>query len=135
MVVADTSVWIEYFSGGEESVRAALRALIRSGQAVVVGVVLAELLQGCRTKKDSAMILSTLTGLRFLETNFSTWQRTGELGSSLQQRGITLPISDLVIASAAIEHDCPVFTLDAHFRQIPGVRLHRPARVTKRSRK
>jgi predicted nucleic acid-binding protein len=72
VVIADTSVWIEYFKGGEESVRAALRVLIRAQQAVLVGVVLAELLQGCRSPKEAETILSHLAGLRFLETRFST---------------------------------------------------------------
>ncbi|MFQ5881585.1 MAG: PIN domain-containing protein [Candidatus Methylomirabilales bacterium] len=131
MVIADTSVWIEYFTGAHPSVRAALRTLIRSEQAVLVGVVLAELLQGCRTRKETDTILSTLTGLRFLATNFTSWRRTGELASSLRRKGITLPLSDLIIAAVALEHECQVFTLDTHFRQIPGVKVYRWPRPRK----
>ena len=129
MVVADTSVWITYFAGADPPVRAALRGLIRSGQAALVGVVLAELLQGCRTPDEAETILSNLSGLRFLETTFMSWKRTGELGSSLLRKGITLPFSDLIIASVALEHACEIFTLDSHFRQIPGVKLYRPPRT------
>lgn len=124
MVIADTSVWIEYFKGGEERVRATLRGLIRAEQAVLVGVVLAELLQGCRSSKEADTVLSTLAGLRFLETTFSTWKRTGELSASLRRKGVTLPLSDLLIATLATEHRCQVYTLDPHFEQIPGLALH-----------
>lgn len=87
MVIADTSVWIEYFRGRHEPARAALRALIQMEQIALVGMVLAELLQGCQTPKEANMILTTLTGLRFLETSFSSWKRTGELSFSLRQKG------------------------------------------------
>ncbi|PWB78756.1 MAG: hypothetical protein C3F08_08155 [Candidatus Methylomirabilota bacterium] len=91
MVIADTSLWIEYFKGGDEPARAALRKLIRTEQVVLVGVVLAELLQGCRSSHEAHTIISNLTALPFLEAGFSTWKRAGELSASLQQKGVTLP--------------------------------------------
>jgi hypothetical protein len=134
VVVADTSTWIPYFSGGDSLVRGALRDLIGAGRVVLVGVVLAELLQGSRSHAEAETILSGLAGLRFLDTSFRSWKRTGELGSSLQRQGITIPLSDLIIAALALEHNCPVFTLDTHFRQIPGVKLYRPPRPPKTRR-
>lgn len=131
MVIADTSVWIEYFKGGDEPARAALRGLIRADQVALAGVVLAELLQGCRSPKEADTILSTLAGLRFLQDSFSTWKRSGELSVSLRRKGLTLPLSDLIIAALAIEHRCPVYSLDPHFEQIPGLTLYtapRPSR-------
>ncbi len=132
MVVADTSVWIEYFKGGDAPTRAALRDLIRAQQAILVGVVLAELLQGSRSSKEADALLSKLAGLPFLETTFSTWKRTGELSASLRRKGVTLPLSDLVIAALALEHGCRVYTLDAHFEQIPGLTLHTAPRPPRR---
>lgn len=93
-----------------------------------MGVVLAELLQGCRTPKEADSIFSKLAGLRFLETNFSTWKRTGQLSASLRRKGVTLPLSDFIIAALAIEHHCEVYTLDPHFDQIPDLTLHRGPR-------
>lgn len=132
MVIVDTSVWIEYFKGGHEPARAALRDLIRAEQAALVGVVLAELLQGCRTPKEADTVLSKLAGLRFLETNFTTWKRTGELSASLRRKGITLPLSDLIIAALALEHHCQVYALDPHFERIPDLTLHTIPRPPRR---
>jgi predicted nucleic acid-binding protein len=126
VVIADTSVWIEYLRGGDEGPRAALRDLIRTEQVALVGVVLAELLQGCRTPKESGAILAEVTSLQFLEAGFSAWRRTGELSASLRSSGITLPLSDILIAALALEHACQVYTLDPHFAQIPGLPLYRP---------
>lgn len=128
MVIADTSLWIEYFKGGDEPARAALRKLIRTEQVVLVGVVLAELLQGCRSSHEARTIISNLTALPFLETGFSTWKRAGELSASLQQKGVTLPLSDLIIGAPALEHRYQVYTFDAHVRLIPGPKLYAPPR-------
>lgn len=132
MVIADTSVWIEYFRGGDEPVRSALRRLIRTQQTALVGMVLAELLQGCRTSKEADTILANLAGLGFLETTFATWKRAGELSASLRRKGLTIPLSDLVIAAVAMEHQCQVYTLDPHFKQVPGLTLYRLAPARRR---
>jgi predicted nucleic acid-binding protein len=42
----------------------------------------------------------------------------------VKKKGLTLPLSDIFIAAIAVEHDIPVFTLDKHFSQIPGVKLY-----------
>lgn len=70
MVIADTSVWIPFFNRPESPEKQAIDALIDADRLALVGVVLAELLQGCRTPKEANMILTKLTGLRFLETSF-----------------------------------------------------------------
>lgn len=134
MVVVDTSVWIEFFHKPNSPAKQAVDALIDRDRVVLVGVVLAELLQGCRTQGEAETIFSNLSGLQFLETSFRTWRRTGDLGSVLLRQGITIPLSDLIIAALALEHNCPVFTLDTHFLQIRGVKLYRPPRPQKTRR-
>ena len=99
----------------------------------MVGVVLAELIRGCRTAKEAEATTSRLAGLRFIETAFSTWQRAGEPSFGLRRKGITLPLSDLVIAALALEHRVEIYTLDPHFKAVPGLALYVPARA-RRSR-
>jgi predicted nucleic acid-binding protein len=62
---------VEYLRGRDEAVCAALRHVIRNEQVALAGVVLVELLQGCRTEKESGAILTQVTGLGFLETSFA----------------------------------------------------------------
>lgn len=124
MVIADTSVWIPFFNRPGSPEKRELDALIDADRLALVGVVLTELVQGCRTPAEVNTIVSRLSGLRFLETSFSTWKRGGELSFALRRRGITLPISDLVIATLALEHRCEVYALDPHFEQVPGLALY-----------
>lgn len=125
MVVADTSVWIPFFTDPGSPEKRAIDDLIDARDLALVGVVLAELLQGCRTPKESEEVLDAVTALNFLETTFSAWRRAGELSASLRRKGITIPLTDLTIAALALEHRCQIFTLDPHFDRIPGVSLYR----------
>ncbi len=127
MVVADTSVWIPYFNQPDSQERAILDALIQHDNLALVGIVVAELLQGCRSAKEAAALVETLSALPFIEMTFPAWRRAGEISSSLRRRGVTLPLSDLIIAGLALHQECAVFTLDPHFRKIPGLRLYRPS--------
>jgi len=129
VVVADTSVWIPFFNEPESEEKRELAALIDADRLVMVGVVLADLIQGCRTAKEAEATTSRLAGLRFIETAFSTWQRAGELSFGLRRKGVTLPLSDLVIAALALEHRLEIYTLDPHFKAVPGLTLYVPARA------
>jgi predicted nucleic acid-binding protein len=69
-----------------------------------------------------------------LETSFAIWRRAGELSLALRRRGITVPLSDLVVAGLALEHGCAIYTLDSHshFDRIPDLPLHRVGRSPRR---
>jgi predicted nucleic acid-binding protein len=127
MVIADTSVWIPFFNRPDSREKATLDILIDAEDIAVVGVVLAELLQGCRTESERNALSDGLTALPYYEVTRSTWSRAGDLSAQLQRRGVTLPLSDLVIAAVAFERACQVYSLDTHFKKIPGLRLYAPA--------
>ena len=127
MVIADTSVWIPFFNRPDSAEKMALDMLIDADDVGLVGIVLAELLQGCRTSTERTTLSEALLALRYYEVTQSTWLRTGDLSAHLLRKGVTLPLSDLVIAALAIEHECRVYSLDAHFKKIPGLRLYVPA--------
>jgi predicted nucleic acid-binding protein len=124
VVIADTSVWIPFFNRPQSAEKRELDTLLDADRIVLVGVVLAELIQGCRTLSEAQSITSKLAGLHFLDTRMTTWKRSGELAFALRRRGLTLPLSDLVIAALALEHQHAVYTLDPHFEQVPGLQLH-----------
>ena len=121
-VLVDTSVWVDFLRGGRGA--AAVEELIRSGRAVACGIVLAELLAGVRRAGQRDQLADALQGLDYIEVREQTWRRTGELAAELRSKGHTLPMSDLVVAALALEHDLAVLTADNHFRHIPGLLLH-----------
>lgn len=127
MVIADTSVWIPFFNRPDSDEKAALDLLIDADEVAMVGIVLAEVLQGCRTPSEREILSDALAALPYFEVTSSTWIRTGDLSAQLLRKGVTLPLSDLLIAVLAIDHGCRVYSLDVHFKKIPGVSLYLPA--------
>jgi hypothetical protein len=126
MVIADTSVWIPFFNRPDSPEKAALDLLIDADDVVLVGVVLAELLQGCRAPSERDSLSDALQALPYYEVARSTWLQAGDLSAHLLRKGVTLPLSDLLIAALAIERDCLVYSLDTHFKKIPGLDLYSP---------
>ena len=46
----------------------------------------------------------------------------GQLASELRRQGRTIPLSDILIAVVAMQHDEPVLTTDAHISTlVPGL--------------
>ena len=129
MVIADTSVWIPFFNRPDSPEKTALDLLIDADEVALVGVVLAELLQGCRTPAERDALSDALLALPYYEVTQSTWLKTGDLSATLLRKGVTLPLSDLIIAAVAIEQDCRIYSLDAHFKKIPGLPLYSPTSI------
>ena len=121
MVIVDTSAWIPFFNRPESTEKQVIEELIDQGDAAIVGVVLAELLQGCRSREEREELQEALLALPYLGVSQATWIAAGEISAGLLRKGITLPLTDLVIAAAAIEHHCSVYSLDAHFQKIPSL--------------
>jgi len=123
-ILADTSVWIEFFKPGSK-IGDELAELIMKNSICTCGVVLFELVQGVKTENENAMVLDTLSNLEYFEMSVSLWHKAGEISATLKKNGLNLPLSDIFIAALAIEHNLSIFTLDTHFEQIPGVRMYK----------
>lgn len=126
MVVVDSTIWIDFFRGSNEPGRAALRQLIRAHQAVLTGIVLAEVLQGVRSEHESISVRDQFLSIAYFETTKESWAKAGSLSAEMRRKGLTIPLTDLIIAALAMEHDAEVFTTDPHFDEIPGLKLHKP---------
>jgi predicted nucleic acid-binding protein len=124
VVVIDTSVWVDFLRGGRSREATAVEELVRSARAVTCGIVLAELLAGVKNAEQRERLSEALAGLDYVEMREQTWKRAGDLAAGLRSKGRTLPMSDLIVAAVALEHDLSVFTGDNHFHHIPGLRLH-----------
>jgi len=65
-----------------------------------------------------------LEKLPYLEVTRDTWKSAGEISASLRSAGVTIPLSDLIIAAMALSGDHEVFTIDPHFYKIDGLNLY-----------
>jgi tRNA(fMet)-specific endonuclease VapC len=123
-MIVDTSVWIEFFRRADSPHSMCLKRLLREGRVVLQGLILAELLQGIKSQKESRIVKKALQKLPYVEMTRQLWERAGEICSSLLRKGITIPLSDVIVASCALSEDIEIFTLDSHFKRIPDLKLY-----------
>lgn len=114
----DSTVWVEFFKGTNEKVRDLLTPLIDEDRIFYNGIILCELLIGALNKKEFDFLTSSFGGFHCLETSNCVFETAGQLGFTLRRKGITVPLSDLVISAHCLVHQLKLFTLDSHFNLI-----------------
>ncbi len=115
-VLVDTSIWIEYFKGNKK-----VQDIIHDTkcfQCFIIGPVIAELLLGIKTSGEKERLITCMNVLPMLEITNNDWIDAGNTGNILRQKGITVPLPDLIIFSVANKNNCALFTLDKHFEII-----------------
>ncbi len=122
-ILVDTTIWIEFFRGRSRA-GDRLEILLMDNFVCTCGMVMFEVLQGIRSEGEKSKILTLLAGLPYIEMTKALWQSAAVLSTSLKKSGVSLPLSDIFIATIAIENDLSVFTIDNHFAQIPNLKLH-----------
>jgi hypothetical protein len=123
-ILVDTSVWIDFFRSADSPHSLHLKQLLREERVILQGLVLAEVIQGIRTQKESGIVKRALQKLPYIEMTREAWEKAGEISASLLRKGITIPLSDVIVASCALSEGLEIFTLDSHFKKIPGLNLH-----------
>lgn len=124
MVLVDTSVWIEYIGRVNPLVEGEMDMLLRTGEVVTAGLVLAELRRGCRTPDQAKRMLERLQGLPYLEVDRDNWLTAGQMAADAAARGHKLEIADCLLAALALRDNCLILTLDQDFKRIPGLKLY-----------
>lgn len=85
------------------------------------GVVRAELLHGAVLAKDFANITTMLEAFDEFNLEIPDWQILGDNLYNLRKKGISIPFSDAIIATIALNHGIPIWTGDKHFLLIQSV--------------
>lgn len=125
MVIVDSTVWIHYLRKPETRLGQEFQRLMDTDELAVVGVVIAEVVQGARGEKEFTQLFSWFDTFPYFELSKETWERAGKIAMDLRIQGRTIPMPDIIIAALALENNCQVFTLDEHFERIPGLKLHK----------
>lgn len=117
MVLVDTTVWVDFFSGRNTSQVSVLEGLLQSGEDICLcGVILTEVLQGIRNDTEYVEALSRFEAFLFLPMDRNTFIKSASLYRTLRRKGIIIrkPI-DCMIAAVAIEHNVPLLHNDRDF--------------------
>ncbi len=116
-VLVDTSAWIEFFRKKDPYYRVVLE-LTDDARVCCVGIVLAELLQGAKSRKGFDVLKEFLYVFDFLPETIELWRKAGELSSLLRQKGKVVGLSDCYISVTASSNNAKLLTLDRHFEVI-----------------
>lgn len=117
MILADTSVWIDYFNGVDTAQTDRLDLALDDDIVVLGDLIYLEILQGFRADKeyDSArrclevLPLFDLLGSDMVEVCARNYR-------SLRKKGMTIrKTADVVIASFCIQHQLPLLYADREF--------------------
>lgn len=119
-VLADTSVWIEYWRDGRGELAEELDRLLRQRAILVCGPVVAELVVGTspEDREQAWLILGTLP---WAELDRGGWWKAGEVGYTLRRGGVRVPLTDILIAVACVHADATLWTKDRDFERIRAV--------------
>ena len=125
MIVVDSNVWIDYLRRTDSDAGRRLDGFLEKGEVVLIGVVLAEILQGTSGERDLQRLETSLgTAATYIDIDQAAWIRAGRLSRELRSSGQTLPLTDLIIAAVAIEGNHELFTFDEDFQRVPELRLY-----------
>jgi predicted nucleic acid-binding protein len=114
-VLIDTSAWIAFFRG-HEPLASRVDAALADGSAAVCGMIELEVLQNVRPGEEDVRSLMRST-LR-LRTDEADYREAGERLAGLRRRGVTLPVTDGLIAQVALRYQLPLLEFDKHFEHI-----------------
>ena len=114
----DTSVWIPYFRDGGAEYGDFIDALIDENRVYINGIVLAELLTGARSPAEIDRLSLALAGLKFVPSDRDSFQSAGRNGFALKRKGVSVPLSDIIIATDCIDHSLVLIEADRHYAAI-----------------
>lgn len=118
-ILIDTSAWIESFKKtGNKSLQKLIVKTLDASQVATTNIIMLELLQGCRDKKEYAGMKMRLESLEVLPANEKVWDVAYNTGYNLKKNGITIPTIELIIASIAKAHDYALIHHNRHFRLV-----------------
>lgn len=118
MILVDSSVWIDYFTGNNSPETDLLDRTLGVRPVAVGDLILTEVLQGFRTDKDyttARTLMEELTILEMLGKEMAI--RSAKNFRKLRKKGITIrKTADVIIASFCIEHRIPLLFADKDFK-------------------
>jgi len=125
----DTSVWIPYFREGGSEYGDFIDELIDDDRAHINGLVQAEILTGARNPAELDRLASALSGLKLVPCGRESFKSAGRNGFALKKKGVSVPLSDIIIATDCIDHGLVLIEADRHYAAIGAhlpLKRHRP---------
>lgn len=117
MIIADSSVWIDYFNGVESLETNTLDKHLYEGEVHILDIIIAEVLQGFKKDKEYEAA-KELLGLLYCHSVLSKDLaiQSASYFRHLREQGITVRKTiDMLIATWCIVHEVPLLENDKDF--------------------
>jgi predicted nucleic acid-binding protein len=119
LYLVDTSAWIFALRPRPiEAIKERLTSLLETDQVATTGIIVLELMGGVQEEREGHRLKQRLGGVHYFATPEPTWERAAWLAWRLRRRGVTIPFTDALIASIAIEQNAVVLHADSDFDRI-----------------
>ena len=118
MKLIDTSSWVEYLRGRESEAGDNVETLVLSGEAAWCDITLVELWHGVRGAKEKRELTEMENEIERIPVDAAVWRLASKLALRCREKGITAPVSDIVIAACAVTHNLELEHCDKHFDDI-----------------
>lgn len=122
LILPDSSFYITATRTGRDPL-VELGAKADDYEIATCGMVQIEVLRGRRDPHVLRRFRETFAVMIYIATTNAIWERAAQLAWVLDRQGIVIPATDLIIGATALQADATVLTHDAHFQQIPGLRV------------
>jgi predicted nucleic acid-binding protein len=118
MIVVDSSVWIDYFTGTDNKQANTLDNILGLKPVAIGDLILTEVLQGFRQDKDykaARKLFEDVTIFDMLGTEMAL--KSADNFRALRKKGITVrKTADVIIASFCIDRKLPLLFSDRDFK-------------------
>jgi predicted nucleic acid-binding protein len=121
-VLVDSSYFISHYRSGCDPFQSLHEADDRY-EFFSCGVVKTEVCRGIRTQKLLDRTRGMFDVMCWVPTTDQIWDSVLALAWNLARRGITMQVTDMVIAVSALSVDAAVLTHDSDFDDVPGLRV------------
>jgi predicted nucleic acid-binding protein len=118
MKLVDTSSWVEYLRDRDSAAGDAVEQLVLGGEAAWCDVTLVELWHGVRGAKEKRELAEMENEIEHVPVDSPVWRLAAKLALRCREKGLTVPISNLVIAACAATHELELEHCDKHFNDL-----------------
>ncbi|RJP79502.1 MAG: PIN domain-containing protein [Desulfobacteraceae bacterium] len=111
-VLVDTSIWIDYFRGGNDSIQ--MDFLIDENLLATNDLILTELIPFLKARNETK-IINLLYNINRFELSIN-WNEIIDYQYECLKNGLNgVGIPDLIIMQNAKQNNCEIYTIDNHF--------------------
>ena len=116
LFLVDTSAWILALRKDfAPVVKDRIEFLLKENSIATTGMVKLELLGGTKTEEEFYRLKARLDALYTVECSSPLWEKAYSLAFKLRRKGITVPYTDILIASCALKIEATIVHVDAQF--------------------